>query len=462
MTLGILLGLLIGAGLGASGAVALLTRRGAAREARLAVAVRVDAELADAREQLVRRESDLVSLREERARLAEQLRSVEEAAQRDQARLDEELGRLHEAFAAQSQNVMERALAQLAEVHDQQGAERDRTLRATIAPVTDLLGRFEQTVANVEKERQHAYGTITEQVESLRRTQDQLAQETGRLVTALRRPQTRGAWGELQLRRVVEMAGMAEHCDFDEQRTVRTDEDSLQRPDLVVHLPRGAQVVVDSKVPLSAYLDAMEAPDEETRTKGLRAHAAQVRTHIQQLASKGYWRQFERSPEFVVCFVPGDALLATAFEVDPSLTEFALSNQVLLTGPTALIALLQTVGYGWRQERLAAHTEEVQRLAQQLYERFAKFAEHLSKLRGSLDRAVGSYNDAVGSLERRLLPTARRLHTLGVGDLDGEVELPGPITTLPVATAAPELEIVEVEVEVLAERANRARLGRTG
>ncbi len=460
MALGILLGTLIGTCLGASAAIAVLARRGAARDATLAVASRTDAELREAREQLARRESDLTSLREERSRLAEQLRSLEEAAERDQERLEHELGRLHEAFAAQSQLVMERALAQLAEVHDQQGAERDRTLRATIAPVTDLLGRFQQTVATVEKERQHAYGAITEQVASLQRTQDQLAQETGRLVTALRQPHTRGAWGELQLRRVVEMAGMVEHCDFHEQCTVRTDEDALQRPDLVVHLPHGAQVVVDSKVPLSAYLEASEASDETSRLAALRTHATQVRTHIQQLASKAYWRQFERSPEFVVCFVPGDALLAAAFEVDPTLTEFALANQVLLTGPTALIALLQTVAYGWRQERLAEHTEEVQRLAQQLYERFTKFAEHLTKLRGSLDRAVGSYNDAVGSLERRLLPTARRLHALGLGEVEGEVEVPGPITTLPVATGAPELEVLEVDL--LGERAKRPRLGRTG
>lgn len=460
MALGILLGTLIGCGLGVAGTVAVLARRAVARDARLAVAARVEGELELAREQLARRESDLGALREERARLAEQLRSAEELAERDQVRLDGELDRLHQAFAAQSQTAMERALAQLAEVHGQQGAERDRTMRATLAPVADLLGRFEQTVMAVEKDRQEAYGSITSQVESLRRSQEQLATETGRLVTALRRPQTRGAWGEFQLRRVVEMAGMAEHCDFDEQRSVRTDDDALQRPDLVVHLAYGAQVVVDSKVPLSAYLDAMDATDEEVRTKQLRAHAAQVRTHVQQLATKAYWRQFDRSPEFVVCFVPGDALLAAAFEADPTLTEFALANQVLLTGPTALIALLQTVSYGWRQERLAEHTEEIQRLAQQLYERLAKFAGHLGKLRSSLDRAVGSYNDAVGSLERRLLPTARRLRSLGVGEVDGELELPGPITTLPVPAAAPELEVLDAETFEL--RAKQARWGRTG
>ena len=221
--------------------------------------------------------------------------------------------------------------------------------------------------------------------------------ETKNLVTALRRPQTRGRWGELHLRKVVEMAGMAEHCDFDEQLSVRTGDDPLQRPDLVVHLPDGAEVVVDSKVPLSAYLDAIEAPDEED-PHARAAHAREPGPLPRpELSSKEYWRQFERSPDFVVCFVPGDALLSAAFEADPTLTEFALSNHVLLTGPTALIALLQTVSYGWRQERLARHTAEIQQLAERLYERLGKFAGHLSKLRGSLDKAVGSYNDAVSS-----------------------------------------------------------------
>ena len=174
-----------------------------------------------------------------------------------------------------------------------------------------------------------------------------------------------------------------------------------------------------------------------------------MRTHVQKLSSKGYWRQFERSPEFVVCFVPGDALLSAAFEADPTLTEFALANHVLLTGPTALIALLQTISYGWRQERLAQHTAEIQRLAERLYERLGKFAGHLAKLRTSLDRAVGSYNDAVSSLERRLLPTARQLKAIGVGDQEGDLDLPGPITTMPVTAGAPELDLVDAAFEDL-------------
>lgn len=444
MAIGLLLGALCGLLIGTLGTMAVFQRRGALRDARVAVADRVERELDRTRDQVADLQAEAARLREQRAGLAEQLRAAEHSIEREQARLDHELSRLHEAFASQSQDVMDRVLAQLSEHSGRQGEERDRTLRATIEPMADLLTRFELHVHEVEKERKEAYGTITTQVESLRRSQEQLTIETKNLVTALRRPQTRGRWGELQLRKVVEMAGMTEHCDFDEQHAVRNDDDELQRPDMLVHLPDGAEVVVDSKVPLSAYLDAIEATDEETRMKELRSHASQVRTHVQKLASKEYWRQFERSPDFVVCFVPGDALLAAAFEADPTITEYALSNHVLLTGPTALIALLQTVSYGWRQERLAEHTAEIQRLAERLYQRLSKFAEHLSKLRGGLDRAVGSYNDAVSSLERRLLPTARQLRAIGVGESDAELAFPDAITTFPVAPGAPELEVLDV------------------
>jgi DNA recombination protein RmuC len=421
--------------------------RSADREAQLAVASRVEGELERTRDDLARLQAEAGQLREDRVRLTEQLSAAEQSVAREQARLDLELSRLNEAFASQSQTVMDRIVVQLNDMTGRQGEERDRTLRATVTPVADLLARFEHHVNEVEKDRKEAYGSITNQVESLRRSQEQLTVETKNLVTALRRPQTRGRWGELQLRKVVEMAGMTEHCDFDEQMSVRDDDDALKRPDLVVHLPDGAEVVVDSKVPLSAYLDAIEASDDETRTRELRNHANQVRTHVQKLSSKEYWKQFEQSPDFVVCFVPGDALLSAAFEADPTLTEYALSNHVLLTGPTALIALLQTVSYGWRQERLARHTQEIQKLAEQLYERLGKFSSHLAKLRSSLDRAVGSYNEAVNSLEHRLLPTARRLHALGVGNAEGELDVPEPITTMAVAPGAPELLPVDSEEE---------------
>jgi DNA recombination protein RmuC len=443
MAAGLLIGAVAGLLVGAAVAYGILQRRFTSQDAKLAVAERVDFELDRTRDELAMLHAEAGQLREERARLSEQVSAADHSIAREQARLDDELGRLREAFASQSQIVMEKAVSQLAEMSGRQGEERDRTLRATVAPVSELLARFEQHVHEVEKDRKESYGSISSQVDSLRRSQEQLTVETKNLVTALRRPQTRGRWGELQLRKVVEMAGMTEHCDFDEQPSLRIDDDALQRPDLVVHLPDKAEVVVDSKVPLSAYLDAIEAIDDEVRTQQLRAHANQVRTHVQKLASKEYWRQFQNSPDFVVCFVPGDALLSAAFEADPTLTEYALANKVLLTGPTALIALLQTVSYGWRQERLARNTQEIQQLAEQLYNRLGKFANHLAKLRSSLDRAVGSYNDAVSSLETRLLPTARRLRAVGVGEDDGELAVPRPITTRAVTAGAPELEAQE-------------------
>ncbi len=449
MAVGLLIGVVAGLVVGAAVAYGVLQRRVTSQDAKLAVAERVDFELDRTRDEHAMLQAEAGQLREDRARLSEQVSAADHSIAREQARLDDELGRLREAFDSQSQVVMEKAVRQLAEMSGRQGEERDRTLRATVAPVSELLARFEQHVHEVEKDRKESYGSISSQVDSLRRSQEQLTVETKNLVTALRRPQTRGRWGELQLRKVVEMAGMTEHCDFDEQPSLRIDDDALQRPDLVVHLPDKAEVVVDSKVPLSAYLDAIEAIDDEVRTQQLRAHANQVRTHVQKLASKEYWRQFQNSPDFVVCFVPGDALLSAAFEADPTLTEYALANKVLLTGPTALIALLQTVSYGWRQERLARNTQEIQQLAEQLYNRLGKFANHLGKLRSSLDRAVGSYNDAVSSLETRLLPTARRLRAVGVGEDDGELAVPRPITTRAVTAGAPELEVQERVVEEL-------------
>jgi DNA recombination protein RmuC len=448
MAIGIVIGAIAGILIGGAAMAIIGQHRSAGRDAQLAVASRVEEELERTRDDLARLQAEAGQLREDRVRLTEQLSAAEQSVAREQARLDLELSRLNEAFASQSQTVMDRIVVQLNDMTGRQGEERDRTLRATVTPVADLLARFEHHVNEVEKDRKEAYGSITNQVESLRRSQEQLTVETKNLVTALRRPQTRGRWGELQLRKVVEMAGMTEHCDFDEQMSVRDDDDALKRPDLVVHLPDGAEVVVDSKVPLSAYLDAIEASDDETRTRELRNHANQVRTHVQKLSSKEYWKQFEQSPDFVVCFVPGDALLSAAFEADPTLTEYALSNHVLLTGPTALIALLQTVSYGWRQESLARHTQEIQKLAEQLYERLGKFSSHLAKLRSSLDRAVGSYNDAVNSLEHRLLPTARRLHALGVGNSEGELDVPEPITTMAVTAGAPELLAMADDEEV--------------
>lgn len=443
MAVGLVLGAVVGLLCGATVAAAALSKKAAGQAARLVVAERAQAELERANTAVASAQREVAALREDRVALIEQLRTAERDAAASTERWEAELARLHESFAASSQTALERLFRQFGEVTGRHNEERDRTMQATLNPVTDLLQRFEQHITTVEKERKEDQGSLVEQVDQLRRTQEQLSKETRLLVTALRTPHTRGSWGELQLRRVVEMAGMSEHCDFTEQGSVRNDDGQLQRPDLVVHLPGDAVVVVDAKVPLAGYLDAMDATDEEGRQRGLKALASQVRNHVTQLASKSYWRQFDRAPDFVACFVPGDAVLAAAFEADPTLTESALEQHVLLTGPTNLIALLQAAAFGWRQQRLAAHTEEIQQLAAQLYERLSNFAGHLDKLRGSLDRAVGSYNDAIGSLERRLLPTARRLHGLGVGAMVGELDAPQLLARLPVAGGAAELRPVD-------------------
>jgi len=276
----------------------------------------------------------------------------------------------------------------------------------------------------LEVERQRAYTTLTEQMKHLSTSHDQLQKETRNLVTALRSPQTRGRWGELQLRRVVEMAGMLEHCDFDEQVTSDADGGRM-RPDMVVHLPGGKNVAVDAKVPMQAFLDANEADDESTRRAHLASHGRQMKAHVDALAKKEYWKRVDPSPEFVVAFIPGDPLLTAALEHEPGLMEHAVANNVLLATPTSLIALLRAVAYGWQQDALAENARDVQKLGVELYQRLAVLGDHVSGVGKGLNSAVAAYNKAVGSLEGRVLVTARRFVEMGVVPA-GEKELPYP------------------------------------
>ncbi len=338
-------------------------------------------------------------------------------------------------FAELSQQALTRNAEQFLQLADERLAQarqaavgdldlRRQAIAELLTPLRDQLGRYEQGLHELERQRQHAYAGLGEQVRQLAESQDRLRSETRNLVTALRAPATRGRWGELQLRRVVEMAGMVEHCDFEEQVTAATDDGRL-RPDLVVRLPGAKQVVVDAKVPLQAFLDASEAVDETTRRVQLSAHARHLRAHVDALAKKAYWQQFEPSPEFVVAFVPGDPLLAAALEHDPSLLEHAVANHVLLATPTTLIALLRTVATTWQHEALAANARQVQQAGRELYKRLSTFGEHLARTGRGLSSAVDAYNKAVGSLERSVLPQARRFRELGVVGA-GEEDLPEP------------------------------------
>lgn len=316
------------------------------------------------------------------------------------------------------------------------------------AVVRESLDRLHDQMRDLEHHRVSWQAQLREQVDEMRRSTDSLRRETSSLSTALRRPQVRGRWGELHLRRAVELAGLVARCDFDEQVSARTD-DGLLRPDLVVHLAGGKHVVVDAKVPLDAFLDATATDFDEERSDHLARHARQLRQHVDALAGKSYWRTLPSTPEFVVLFVPGESFLSAALEAEPSLLEYAAARQVVLATPTTLIALLRTVAYAWTQETLADKAREIHELGRELHERLSTMGGHLDRLGRALSSAVGAYNKAVGSLETRVLVSARRFHDLEVGR---ELEAPGPVTETPRPLTAGELlEVVAEERPELPE-----------
>ncbi len=315
--------------------------------------------------------------------------------------------------------------------------EREAAVAQLVLPLRVALERTEAQVQALERERREAFASLRTQIETLSGGQAQLSRETRNLVTALRRPEVRGRWGELTLRRLVELAGLTEHCDFTEQLRVTSAEGAL-RPDLVVHMPDARDLVIDAKTPFDAYLAALEAPTEEERSQALKRHASQVEARVRELASKSYWSQFERSPEFAVLFLPGDQFLSAALAERPELIENALGQGVIITTPSTLIALLKTVAYGWRQSEVAHNAAVIRDLGQELYRRLASFDGHLARMGQRLASAVEAYNAAVGSLERQVLPQARRFTELGV-TADAPLPALEPVTQLTRNTGAPTL-----------------------
>ncbi|HEX4641876.1 MAG TPA: DNA recombination protein RmuC [Candidatus Acidoferrales bacterium] len=364
----------------------------------------------------------------QRANLAEQRRLLDEA----QSKLREAFQSLAgEALKASSDQFMELAKARFDSLQKEAEGDlenRKQAIQSMVNPLETALKDLRTEVSRVESARQEAYGSLRSEVQLLATTNKELREETGSLVNSLKQPQVKGKWGELTLRRVVELAGMSPHCDFMEQQSVDTEEGRL-RPDLIVHLPGGTQIVVDVKVPLHAFFKGVSAQSDAEYREAMLQHAALVREHIKGLSGKEYWKQFEPTPEFVVLFVPGESFFSAALEQDRTLIEDAIEKRVVLASPTTLIALLRAVAYGWKQQLVAENAERIKDLGKELYDRVVTFAGHLTDIARGLERANKAYNNAVASFDSRLIPSARKFREMGVGSAD--VPQAEPIETFP-------------------------------
>jgi DNA recombination protein RmuC len=379
------------------------------------------------------------ALHVEIAVLKSQIKAQEQLERERQAALEHSMERLKASFdsiANSSLRSNSELFLQLAREHltqHQQYAvsaltEREKSIENMLAPIREALGKTEQQIQRIEKERAETVGSLKASLEAVTLGQQALQKETRTLVNALRRPEVRGRWGEMTLRRLAELAGMVEHCDFNEQVHVRGEDGNL-RPDMIVHMPDGRDLIVDVKTPLDAYLEAVDATTDEQRALALRRHANAVAERVRQLGAKSYWSQFERSPDFVILFIPGDQFLSAALAEQPNLLEDAIRQDVIIATPSSFVALLKAVAYGWRQMVLAQNAETIRTLAEDLYKRLAVFTTHLSKLGRNLGNSVENFNAAVGSLERQVLPGARKFTELGVRP-DRELETLEPIEKL--------------------------------
>lgn len=372
-------------------------------------------------------------LRATAARLEAELAGERRRAEERIAALDDARDQLRETFGAMASEALKHNSGEFLKLAQEnlkafhvraEGAltQREQAVENLVKPIREALEKTELQMRRMENERKEAYGSLTKHLETMAESQRLLQGETRNLVQALRRPEVRGQWGELTLKRLAELAGMVDRCDFYEQEQVQT-ETGRQRPDMIVRMPDGREIVVDAKTPLDAYLNAVEAGDDDTRKRELERHARKVRERVRELSAKAYWQQFRNAPDFVVLFIPGDQFLTAALDQDRSLLEDALAAKVILATPTSFVALLRAVAFGWRQEALTENAEQIRKLGELLYQRLGTFAEHLAKLGKNLDASIGAYNKAVGSFDTRILPGARKFAELGIASTDAVAEL---------------------------------------
>jgi len=384
---------------------------------------------------LTAREQQLSDLRATNSELREQIATLETTIDKEKISFDEKMSLLQElrssltetykalsagALKENNQVFIDLAKSTFSKYLDSAKTDfdaRGKAVKESILPLHEALNRYDEHIQAMERSREKAYGGLSNQVQSLIQTQDILQKETGKLVSALRVPHIRGRWGEVTLKRVAELSGMQNHCDFFEQSSTRSEE-GLLRPDMVVQLPGQRQIVIDAKVSLVAYIDAIEAESEEEREKNLTRHAGHIKTHIKQLSQKAYWTQFKPTPEFVVLFIPGENFFSAALSKNPQLIEIGVRKNVILATPTTLISLLKTVAFGWQQEKLTENARKISELGSELFERLSTMGQHINNLGRDIERSTHTYNKVVGSLERRVLSSARKFKDLGITQKD--------------------------------------------